>query len=79
MRRGAQRMLPSITTTREGNMQAVHESEYATAGTGEFTLRSSTGSLSITGLLLKSSTADSTKKFRITVDDSGALTATEIT
>ena len=51
----------------------------ATAGTGEFTLRSSTGSLSITGLLLKSSAADSTKKFRITVDDSGTLAATEVT
>lgn len=30
-------------------------------------------------LILYSSTADSTKKFRITVDDSGALTATEVT
>ena len=50
--------------------------EFATAGTGEFTLRGSTGSLSITGLLLKSSTGDSTKKFRITVDDSGAPTVT---
>lgn len=30
-------------------------------------------------LILYSSTANSTKKFRITVDDSGALTATEIT
>ena len=30
MHRGVQRMPPSITTTREGNMQAVHESEYAT-------------------------------------------------
>ena len=30
-------------------------------------------------LILKSSTANSTKKFKITVDDSGALTATEIT
>lgn len=50
-----------------------------TAGTGEFTLRASTGSLYITGLLLKSSTADSTKKFRITVDDSGTLKATEVT
>ena len=29
-------------------------------------------------IILTSSTADSTKKFRITVDDSGALTATEI-
>ena len=50
-----------------------------TAGTGEFTLRASTGSLSITGLLLKSSTADSTKKFKITVDDSGTISATEVT
>ena len=30
-------------------------------------------------MLLKSSTANSTKQFRITVDDSGALTATEVT
>ena len=52
---------------------------YQTAGTGEFTLRASTGSSYITGLLLRSSTADSTKKFKITVDDSGALTATEVT
>ena len=51
---------------------------YQTAGTGEFTLRESTGSFSITGLLLKSSTANSTKKFKITVDDSGTLKATEI-
>lgn len=51
---------------------------FQTAGTGEFTLREATGSFSITGLLLKSSTTDSTKKFRITVDDSGALKATEI-
>ncbi len=50
-----------------------------TAGTGEFTLRESTGSFSITGLLLKSSTADSTKKFKITVDDNGTLSATEVT
>lgn len=30
-------------------------------------------------IILASSTADSTKQFRITVDDSGALTATEVT
>ena len=48
-----------------------------TAGTGEFTLRASTGSLYITGLLLKSSTAYSTKQFRITVDDSGVPTITD--
>ena len=29
-------------------------------------------------IILTSSTADSTKKFKITVDDTGALTATEI-
>ena len=50
-----------------------------TAGTGEFTLRESTGSFSITGLLLKSSTTGSTKKFKITVDDTGTLSATEVT
>ena len=50
-----------------------------TAGTGEFTLRVSTGSFSITGLFLKSSTTDSTKKFRITVDDNGTISATEVT
>ena len=50
-----------------------------TAGTGEFTLRASTGSSYITGLLLKSSTTDSTKKFKITVDDSGTLKATAVT
>ena len=52
---------------------------FQTAGTGEFTLRASTGSSYITGLLLKSSTTDSTKKFKITVDDSGTLKATEVT
>ena len=30
-------------------------------------------------MILKSSTSGSTKKFRITVDDSGAISATEIT
>lgn len=49
-----------------------------TAGTGEFTLQGSTGSLSITGLLLKSSTSGSAKKFKITVDDSGTISATEV-
>ena len=54
------------------------DNAHQTAGTGEFTLRVSTGNSPIAGLLLKSSTADSTKKFRITVDDSGALKATEV-
>lgn len=44
-----------------------------TAGTGQFTL------MQMDGLTIKSSTANSTKKFRITVDDSGTLTATEVT
>ena len=34
--------------------------------------------ISTTEMILKSSTSGSTKKFKITVDDSGALTATEI-
>ena len=34
--------------------------------------------LEIDSIIMKSSTANSTKKFKITVDDSGALTATEI-
>lgn len=46
-----------------------------TAGTGEFTLKST----SITGLFLTSSTPNSTKKFKITVDDSGTLSTTEVT
>ena len=33
----------------------------------------------VSSLIVKSSTAGSTKKFRITVDDSGTLTATEVT
>ena len=50
-----------------------------TAGTAEFTLKpSSENYIYITGLLLKSSTTDSTKKFKITVDDSGTLKATEV-
>lgn len=44
-----------------------------TAGTGRFTL------MSIDGLTIKSSTYGSTKKFRITVDDSGTISATEVT
>ena len=69
----------SFTAPSAGLYAQYSDSAFATAGTGEFTLRESTGSFSITGLLLKSSTADSTKKFKITVDDSGALSATEVT
>ena len=51
-----------------------------TAGTAEFTLKpSSKNYIYITGLFLKSSTANSTKKFKITVDDSGKISATEVT
>lgn len=37
------------------------------------------GTVEGTALILKSSTEDSAKRFRITVDDSGTLTATEVT
>ena len=37
------------------------------------------GTVEGTALILPSSTADSTKKFKITVDDSGTITATEVT
>ena len=51
-----------------------------TAGTAEFTLKpSSKNHIYITGLFLKSCTHGSTKKFKITVDDTGALKATEVT
>ena len=36
-------------------------------------------SIELDSLVLTSSTEGSTKKFRITVDDTGALTATEVT
>lgn len=44
-----------------------------TAGKGEFTL------ISTDGLTVRSSTYGSTKKFRITVDDSGTISANEVT
>lgn len=34
---------------------------------------------SVDGIIIRSSTADSTKKFKITVDDSGTIAATEVT
>lgn len=71
----------SSFTAPSAGLYAKYQTDHSfqTAGTGEFTLRESTGSFSITGLLLKSSTADSAKKFRITVDDTGTLSATEVT
>lgn len=47
-----------------------------TAGTAEFIIKPSSGSSYITGLLLKSCTHGSTKKFRITVDDDYNVSAT---
>ena len=44
-----------------------------TAETGQFTM------MNMDGLTIKSSTANSTKRFRITVDDTGTLKATEVT
>ena len=70
-----------ITETVTGKFTAPSAGLYAkykegntsqTAGKIEFTL------MSIDGLTIKSSTYGSTKKFRITVDDSGTLTATEV-
>ena len=48
------------------------------AGTGKFILQINS-SWPANSLLLKSSNPNSTKKFQITVDDNGALTATEVT
>ena len=71
-----------ITDTSTGSFDAPSAGLYAmykegtprvTAGTGQFTL------MQIDGLTIKSSTAGSTKQFRITVDDSGTLKATEVT
>lgn len=45
----------------------------STAGTAQFTL------MQMDGLTIKSSTANSSKQFRITVDDTGTLKATEVT
>ena len=71
--------LPIITTVGSftapsAGLYAKYEVDnpYQTAGTGEFTLMSY-------GLTIKSSTYGSTKKFKITVDDSGTLSATEVT
>lgn len=47
---------------------------------GKFLRVSSTGAWEAEeGMILNSSTAGSTKKFKITVDDSGTLSATEVT
>ena len=76
-----------ITDTDTGSFTAPSAGLYAsydkdnahmTAGTAEFTIKLSSGNY-ITGLFLKSCTHGSTKKFKITVDDTGTLKATEVT
>lgn len=52
------------------------DNPHQTAGTAEFIIKPSSGSSYVTGLLLKSSTAGSTKKFRITVNDDYNVSAT---
>lgn len=54
------------------------DNAFMTAGTAEFAIKPSSGNY-ITGLFLKSCTHGSTKKFEITVDDTGALKVTEVT
>lgn len=75
-----------ITDTFTGSFTAPSAGLYAsydkdnahmTAGTAEFTIKPSSGNY-ITGLFLKSCTHGSTKKFKITVDDTGTLKATEV-
>lgn len=76
-----------ITDTVTGSFTAPSAGLYAsydkdnahmTAGTAEFTIKPSSGNY-ITGLFLKSCTHGSTKKFKITVDDTGTLKAIEVT
>lgn len=76
-----------ITETITGSFTAPSAGLYAsydqdnahmTAGTAEFIIKPSSGNY-ITGLFLKSCTHGSTKKFKITVDDTGTLKATEVT
>ena len=71
-----------ITDTVTGSFVAPSAGLYAvyveghtanTAGTGQFTM------MPMDGLTIKSSTEGSTKRFRITVDDSGTISATEVT
>ena len=69
-------------TAPSAGLYALYEADNPvfTAGTAEFTLKpSSENYIYIKGLFLKSSTTNSTKKFKITVDDSGTISATEAT
>ena len=65
------------TLTFTGAVNATYDG--STAVSVEIPSGGSVGSSIFTSLILWSSTTDSTKKFRITVDDSGAITATEVT
>lgn len=48
-------------------------------GTGSKVVKFISGNVECESIILKSSTAGSTKKFKITVDDTGTLSATEVT
>lgn len=65
--------IPSTTTSVTSGSSAV-----VTSGAVYTALEAKQDTI-INQIILNSSTADSTKKFKITVDDSGTLTATEVT
>lgn len=67
--------IPQITTT---SSVTSGSSSLITSG-GVYTALEAKQDKIIDSVILSSSTADSTKKFKITVDDSGTLTATEVT
>ena len=69
-------MITNIVEDRDG----MHIIEfYKFADGGKYYNRTNQRKLGMEELILNSSTEGSTKQFRITVDDSGTLTATEIT
>lgn len=53
--------------------------EYYTSIYSGEQIDSAVGSVLAGNIVIPSSTSESTKKFRITVDDSGTITATEVT
>ena len=64
-----------IKANKNGEIEVTKRDSGLTSG-GDITTIFQNGNDS---MILKSSTPDSTKKFKITVDDSGAITATEVT